>query len=39
MISLFPFCKAALAALYQHVAEFAEMVVGFVELILMSLFW
>jgi creatinine amidohydrolase len=39
MISLFPFSKAAFAAIDRQVNEFADMVVNFVELILMSLFW
>ena len=39
MISLFPFGKAIFAAVDELVQEFADMVVGLVELILMSLFW
>ncbi|MGD9633824.1 MAG: hypothetical protein AB7U97_11155 [Pirellulales bacterium] len=39
MISLFPLSKAAFAAIDRQVNEFADMVVSFIELILMSLFW
>ena len=39
MISLFPLAKATSAAIGKQVHELAEMLVGLVELILMSLFW
>ncbi len=39
MISLFPFSNAALAAIDRQVNEFADMVINFIELILVSLFW
>lgn len=39
MISLFLFSKAAFAAINKQATEFADMVAGVIELILMSLFW
>ncbi len=39
MISLYTFSKAACAAIDRQVNEFANMVVNFIELVLMSLFW
>lgn len=39
MISLYTFSKAAFAAIERQVNEFANMVVNFIELVLMSLFW
>lgn len=39
MISLYPYAKAVFAVIDRQVHEFANMVVNFVEMILLSLFW
>lgn len=39
MISLFPFAKRIFEVVDKQVQEFADMVINFIELIMMSLFW
>lgn len=39
MISLSPLAKSTFVAIDKQVNEFADMVISFVELILLSLFW